>query len=194
MKTWIVVKIFSWTLAVIQVAGLTGGFMRPKSMVHHQSTLEGHNNSYNAKQNCASLAAAALIASVAAVVPQIAFADTAGADIRGTKLTPLNSLTFQYRGADFGGLDSSTINGPSISYKEFLDKLSGGDVEFVEFLAPNGDEAYATLKSTKSRIRIGEGFPIEQSDGWSSPAFAIRSVKEKGIPYKFVVPGLAQYN
>ena len=62
-------------------------------------------------------------------------------------------------------------------------------VEFVEFMAPNGDAAYATFKpqegeNKEAPIRIGEGYPIEDPEGWSSPAFVVKSVKKKGVPYK----------
>ena len=67
---------------------------------------------------------------------------------------------------------------------------------FVEFLAPNGDKAYATFKSSEESnnskpIRIGEGYPIEDPEGWSSPAFVIKAVAKANVPYKFVVPGLS---
>lgn len=72
-------------------------------------------------------------------------------------------------------------------------------MKFVEFLAPNGDAAYVTFKegnegggsSNNKPIRIGEGYPIEDPEGWSSPAFVIKAVAKKGVPYKFVVPGLS---
>ena len=71
-------------------------------------------------------------------------------------------------------------------------------MKFVEFLAPNGDVAYATFKegsegssSNNKPIRIGEGYPIEDPEGWSSPAFVIKAVAKKKVPYKFVVPGLS---
>lgn len=116
----------------------------------------------------------------------------------GVELTPFNGLTFNYRGNEFSGLNASTLDEPSIPYKEFLQKLEVGEVEFVEFLAPDGDIAYATLKPAEGGeklkpIRIGEGYPIEQHDGWSSPAFAVKSVAKKGVPYKFTVPGLSAY-
>lgn len=96
---------------------------------------------------------------------------------------------------EFTGQRASDIKEPSISYKDFLTKLSAGEVTFVKFLAPDGDIAYATFKAPEGEsaappIRIGEGYPVEQHDGLQSPAFAIRNVKEKGVPYKFVVPGL----
>lgn len=126
---------------------------------------------------------------------QDALADT-GAEVRGTELTPFNGLMFQYRGNDFPGLQADEINEPSISYSEFIDRMKKGEVEFVEFMAPNGDAAYVTFKSSANNkkitpIRIGEGYPIEQPRGYSSPAFAIRAVKNAGVPYKFIVPALA---
>lgn len=125
----------------------------------------------------------------------VSVADT-GAEVRGTAVNAFNGLAFQYRGSDFNGLTASEINEPSISYQEFVSKLKSGDVLSVEFYAPDGDVAYATLKSTSNqpnnnKIRIGEGYPIEQHDGYSSPAFAIRTVKNANVPYKFIVPALA---
>ncbi|GAX16527.1 hypothetical protein FisN_7Lu261 [Fistulifera solaris] len=69
-----------------------------------------------------------------------AMADT-GAEVRGTPITPFNGLIFNYRGNDFGGLKASDIDEPSIPYLDFVQRLKAGEVEFVEFLAPNGDAA-----------------------------------------------------
>mmetsp|Transcript_4259 Transcript_4259/g.10631 ORF Transcript_4259/g.10631 Transcript_4259/m.10631 type:complete len:231 (+) Transcript_4259:93-785(+) len=123
---------------------------------------------------------------------------------QGIKVDPFNGLAFNYRGGDFGGLHSSEVNEPSITYADFNDKLKSGQVAFVEFLAPDGDVAYASIKqqdgdssgsgssssSTGKKLRIGEGYPIEQHDGYSSPMFCVRAVKNAGVPYKFVVPAL----
>ena len=88
-------------------------------------------------------------------------------------------------------VDSSTLGESSIPYSEFLDKLNSGEVAYVEFLAPSGDAAYVTFKANaNAKIRIGEGYPMEDPGGWSSPAFVIKAVAKKGVPYKFVVPGL----
>jgi len=144
----------------------------------------------------AMVSAASLFGVVSAVMsPKAA---NAGETRQGIELTPFNSLTFQYRNPDNGGLDASSLNEPSIPYADFLAKLTAGEVEFVEFLAPDGDVCYATLKTAgegraKSRMRVGEGFPTEDHEGWSSPAFAIKSVKKNNVPYKFVVPGLDAY-
>lgn len=89
----------------------------------------------------------------------LASADT-GAEVRGTDVTPFNGLAFQYRGSEFGGLKASDIDEPSVTYTDFMQRLKAGEVKFVEFLAPDGDKAYATfLKDGKPEdpIRIGEG-------------------------------------
>lgn len=134
--------------------------------------------------------------------PSEAFAEAETLERGGVKLTPFNSLAFNYRGGESPTVDATSIDEVSISYAEFLDKLNSDQVTFVEFLAPNGDAAYATLKSsgtegdgsdtksTNKPVRIGEGYPIEDPEGWSSPAFVIKAVAKKGVPYKFVVPGL----
>ncbi len=97
----------------------------------------------------------------------------------GVPLTPFNGLTFNYRGNEKGGLDASTLNEDSIPYSDFLRRLDADEIEFVEFMAPNGDAAYVTFKAKegmeKSKpIRIGEGYPIEDPEGWSSPAFVVK--------------------
>jgi len=117
----------------------------------------------------------------------------------GVPLTPFNGLAFQYRGNGKNGLDASTLNEPSVSYIEFLERIDKGEVEFVEFMAPSGDAAYATFKVKEGEIkekpiRIGEGYPLEDPEGWSSPAFVVKIVKKKEVPYKFTVPGLARYS
>ena len=87
-------------------------------------------------------------------------ADT-GAEVRGTSVTPFNGLAFQYRGSEFGGLQASEIDEPSVSYNDFMQRLKAGEVKFVEFLAPDGDKAYATFLGQEGKpqapIRIGEG-------------------------------------
>ena len=137
-------------------------------------------------------------------------ADQPTIDHSGIKVDPFNGLAFNYRGGEFAGLDASLLEEPSISYAQFNEKLKANEVELVEFYAPDGDVAYATLKLSSSsssaddsspnsneiqqqqRIRIGEGYPIEQHDGYSSPMFCVRAVKDAGVPYKFVVKGLGK--
>merc|ERR1719356_292846 len=127
-------------------------------------------------------------------LPGAANAEAETMERGGVQLTPFNSLAFNYRGGDNPTVDTAKLDEESISYAEFLEKLEAGRVKFVEFLAPNGDAAYATIVSEDGNenkpIRIGEGYPIEDPGGWSSPAFVVKAVAKKGVPYKFVVPGL----
>ena len=94
-------------------------------------------------------------------------------------------------------MDASTLDEPSVPFLEFGSRLQRGQVAFVQFYAPDGDVAYATFKAAdgtlETPIRIGQGFPIEQHDGYSSPAFVVRALKNYNVPYKFTVPGLDQY-
>lgn len=139
----------------------------------------------------ASVAMATTLVSAAASASAVQEPETR----QGIPVTAFNGLIFNYRGSQYGGLEANELNEPSVSYKEFCERLSKGEVEFVEFLAPDGDAAYVTFKGdTGGPIRIGEGYPIEQHDGWSSPAFAVRTVKNAGVPYKFTVPALAKYS
>lgn len=127
--------------------------------------------------------------------PSAAQAEAETMERGGVQLTPFNSLAFNYRGGESPTVAASDLNEPSVPYAEFLEKLNANQVTFVEFLAPNGDKAYATFKSEESNnskpIRIGEGYPIEDPEGWSSPAFVIKAVAKANVPYKFVVPGLS---
>lgn len=130
--------------------------------------------------------------------PLAAFADQQEEFRQGIKVNAFNGLIFNYRGNDFGGLAATDIDEPSVSYAEFNQRLKAGDVAMVEFNAPDGDQAYVTFKNNNNGdkgkpIRIGEGYPIERHDGYSSPLFCIRAVKDAGVPYKFVVPSLASY-
>jgi len=81
----------------------------------------------------------------------------------------LNNITTNQNLLQGGGsptLDANTLNEPSVSYSEFLEKLNADQVSYVEFLAPNGDAAYVTFKASETGkdvkpVRIGEGYPLE---------------------------------
>ena len=156
---------------------------RQKAALQQAATDDSHEG-----RTRRSLLSGALAASFLALTPKSAMAE------EEIPITPFNGLIFNYRNSDsFGGLDSSTLDEPSVSFKEFAERLQKGEVEFVEFLAPHGDAAYVTFKGSEGKIRIGEGYPIEKHDGWSSPAFVVRAVENNNVPYKFSVPGLEKY-
>jgi len=163
-------------------------FSASKLSQRQQVKLEQAANPDDQEMSRRSLLSGALAASFLAVVPSTAMAQ------EEIPITPFNGLIFNYRNSDsYGGLDASTLNEPSVPFKEFAERLGKGEVQFVEFLAPHGDAAYVTFKGSEGKIRIGEGYPIEQHDGWSSPAFVVRAVENNKVPYKFSVPGLEKY-
>lgn len=139
----------------------------------------------------AAIATAAIGVSTSSVRPALAVQEKEYR--QGIEVNAFNGLIFNYKGGDFNGLDATGITEPSVTYRDFNEKLKGGEVTNVEFLAPDGDVAYATFTDGK-RLRIGEGYPIEQHDGYSSPMFCVRAVKNAGVPYKFVVPALMKMN
>jgi hypothetical protein len=153
---------------------------------------------------CATSDRRAFLAGGAAALSWLGLTDVALAEQvpetrQGIEVNSFNGLAFNYRGGDYNGLDPATLKEPSVSYADFNQRLKSGEVEFVEFMAPDGDAAYATFKAKEgetkgSPIRIGEGYPTEQHDGYSSPMFCVRAVKNAGVPYKFTVPALAKMN
>lgn len=107
-----------------------------------------------------------------------------------------------YRGQTFNGLTNAPTN--SMPYTDFLSAIKEKRVVGVDFKGPNGDEAYALIKepaeggkSCKSydpdgavieglcRLRMGEGWPVEDSAGWSSPTWVVRILTNEDIPYSF---------
>jgi hypothetical protein len=115
----------------------------------------------------------------------------------GREIRSFNDLVYNFKNTALdGGLDASTLNEPSIPFIQFGERMKNGEVEFVEFIAPNGDVAYATFKkgNPKGPIRIGQGYPVTGKNSWSSPDYVIRSVVNFGVPYKFTVPGLAKFS
>jgi hypothetical protein len=114
------------------------------------------------------------------------------------EMQSFSDLIYFFKDVTLNGLKASDIKEPSVSFMEFGTRMKNGEVTFVEFIAPNGDVAYATFKAKEGedqpqRIRIGEGYPTESKNSWSSPAYVIRSVSNFGVPYKFTVPALAKY-
>lgn len=84
----------------------------------------------------------------------------------------------------------------------FLKAIDEKRVINVELL-DGGNIAYATVREAStaepeagaipSRLRIGEGFPVDNPKAWSSPLWVVRILKDKQIPYelKFDFAGAA---
>merc|ERR1712194_73367 len=86
-----------------------------------------------------------------------------------------------YNGVDFNGLPKSAAPAGSMPYTEFLAALKAKKIEGVVFQPPAGDVAFA-LVDGKS-VRIGEGWPVEVSNSWSSPQWVVRILQNEGVPY-----------
>ena len=44
-----------------------------------------------------------------------------------------------------------------------------------------GDEAWALVDG--KAVRMGEGWPVEVSNSWSSPSWVVRILENEGVPY-----------
>eukprot|EP00965_Chrysotila_dentata_P206512 6183577-Pleurochrysis_carterae.AAC.1 len=87
-----------------------------------------------------------------------------------------------YGGTDFNGLEGAPEG--SLPYSEFLALIKEKRIQSVEFIPPSGDEAYAYVLDASGngvkRVRIGDGWPIEMANGWSSPTWVVRILKVAG--------------
>mmetsp|Transcript_30416 Transcript_30416/g.50345 ORF Transcript_30416/g.50345 Transcript_30416/m.50345 type:complete len:196 (-) Transcript_30416:31-618(-) len=108
-----------------------------------------------------------------------------------------------YGDQDFNGLAAADAKPGSMPYMDFLQAIREKRVLAVDFIGPDGDEAYALVKDAggkttcnsyypnqpiidgRCRLRMGEGWPVESSAGWSSPMWVVRILKNEDIPYTF---------
>ena len=152
------------------------------------------NGEGSTRQAWLAAGASAVIAGIAASPPAGAAPLGAGTPV-GREINTFISLVYNFKNTDLsGGLDASTLTEESIPFTDFGQKMKDGQVTFVEFMAPSGDIAYATIKGNKAPIRIGQGYPINKPGSWSSPDYVIRAVSNFKVPYKFTVPGMPKYN
>jgi len=66
-------------------------------------------------------------------------------------------------------------------YADFLAAVKAKKVEGVVFEPPSGDIAYALIDGKS--VRIGEGWPVEIANSWSSPTWVVRILENEGVPY-----------
>eukprot|EP00964_Phaeocystis_antarctica_P042218 scaffold24179_cov90-Phaeocystis_antarctica.AAC.3 len=108
-----------------------------------------------------------------------------------------------YSNTDFNGLTKEDAPTGSLPYPDFLKALKEKKVEGVVFQPPSGDVAFALIdgksvrityrlrqpkpkpepKPKPNQVRIGEGWPVEISNSWSSPTWVVRILKNEGVPY-----------
>ncbi|KAJ8600747.1 hypothetical protein CTAYLR_003939 [Chrysophaeum taylorii] len=122
----------------------------------------------------------------------IAAAQPAVADV---PVDPFNSMCLGFgcnspRGVDEPGL-SKPLEEDSIDWASFLRILDDGGVASVEFEDVTMAKAWAFLKPDDEakplrRIRIGEGYPLDAGDSWSSTLFVARILQNKQVGYSFM--------
>jgi len=81
----------------------------------------------------------------------------------------------------FNGMDASSAPPGSMPYDEFVKAVEAKKVEGVVFQPPSGNEAYAIIEG--KTIRMGAGWPVEESRGPSSTLYAVQMLEEAGVPY-----------
>ena len=86
-----------------------------------------------------------------------------------------------YGDLGFNGLSKEDAPPGSLPYTQFLEAVKAKKVEGVVFQPPNGDVAYAIIDGKSQRI--GEGWPVEISNSWSSPSWVVRILENEGVPY-----------
>ena len=86
-----------------------------------------------------------------------------------------------YGRPDFNGMPPESAPPGSMPYPEFLAAVRAKKVELVVFKPPSGDEAYAVIDGKS--VRMGEGWPVEVSNSWSSPTWVVRILENEGVPY-----------
>lgn len=93
-----------------------------------------------------------------------------------------------YNGPDYGGAPKLETGEANVDMPAFLKLIDEKKIERVELLE-GANVAYAYIEkeegaaTTTERVRIGEGFPIENGKTWSSPLWVVRILKDKQIPY-----------
>ena len=107
----------------------------------------------------------------------------ARADVEGGALgaTCMGFGCNPYQGTDFNGLPAAAAPDGAMPYPDFLAALKDKKVEGVVFQPPMGDVAFAIIDGKS--VRIGEGWPVEVSNSWSSPTWVVRILQNEGVPY-----------
>ena len=86
-----------------------------------------------------------------------------------------------YGDLGYNGLSKEDAPPGSLPYADFLKAIKDKKVEGVVFQPPSGDVAFCIIDGKSQRI--GEGWPVEVSNSWSSPTWVVRILENEGVPY-----------
>lgn len=93
-----------------------------------------------------------------------------------------------YRGTDYGGAPAPSTGEPMMSFQDFVAQLKDEQlrkkVRMVDIYGAGGEQVYVSLTSG-DKVRVGEGLPIEDSNGWSSSLWLVRILKNEGVPFEY---------
>lgn len=103
---------------------------------------------------------------------------------------PFNSMCLGFGCNAVRGVEQNTgapkpLDEDSIDWQTFLGLVDAKGVKRVEFGDVNMTKAWAVLDGDK-RVLIGEGYPLDQGDTWSSPLFVARILQNNNIKYSFI--------
>lgn len=115
---------------------------------------------------------------------QIALAD----GVPPVPVDPFNSMCFGFgcnapQGVEEAGAPAPTDE-ESIPWQQVMKLIDEKKVTKVEFDSVSMNKAYA-FTDDLGRIRIGEGYPIEDGRSWSSPLFVTRILDNNQIKYSY---------
>eukprot|EP00638_Chattonella_subsalsa_P010514 CAMPEP_0117763842 /NCGR_PEP_ID=MMETSP0947-20121206/18969_1 /TAXON_ID=44440 /ORGANISM="Chattonella subsalsa, Strain CCMP2191" /LENGTH=131 /DNA_ID=CAMNT_0005585807 /DNA_START=286 /DNA_END=681 /DNA_ORIENTATION=+ len=71
-----------------------------------------------------------------------------------------------------------------ISYDEFVQLLSDGEIQKAKFYGSNGDTVVLTLQNSKE-VSIGDGMIKESSTNPQSPLKIVNKLRDARVPYSF---------
>lgn len=103
---------------------------------------------------------------------------------------PFNSMCLGFgcnsvKGVELSSGTPKPTDEESMSWADFLAAIDEKKVARVDFFDVNMQKAYAVLNDDV-RILIGEGYPIEAGNSWSSTTFVARILNNNKVPYTFL--------
>lgn len=92
-----------------------------------------------------------------------------------------------YGGQDFTGM-AAPAGEESLPFADFIaqlkDKASVAKISGVDIYGAGGDRVYVSFSDGK-KMRLGEGLPIDDSKGWSSPLWLVRILDNARVPHTY---------
>ncbi|KAG8457338.1 hypothetical protein KFE25_014067 [Diacronema lutheri] len=92
-----------------------------------------------------------------------------------------------YNGQGFGGMAAPTDEA-TMPFAQFAAQLKDPEqrarVAKVDIYGAGGDKVYVSF-ADGTKARLGEGLPIDDSNGWSSPLWLVRILDNVNVPHAY---------